>query len=124
MRLFQDLFIHNLLPDRKLAFWGLQDWSGLTAGEGQSKHHLAILAVRYFEDQVKKRYAGLVSRLTKGSSDTVENFKHVCMAYTAVSRVPLGCTRSAAEEPLSLPSLIRTCSRASLSRRPSCSARW
>ena len=74
---------HNLLPDRKLIAWGLQDPSPLPSDTAQ---HEACLAIMYFEDQLKQRVASLVARMEKSTFDTVENFKRFNMTITGVSR--------------------------------------
>lgn len=74
--------MHNVLPDRKLVVVAGRDPSTLPADAVKRQ---AVLALWYVEEQVKKRYASLVGRLEKGSFDTVENFKRVCMTIMAVS---------------------------------------
>lgn len=74
--------VHNVLPDRKLVVVAGRDPSTLPADAVKKQ---AVLALWYVEEQVKKRYASLVGRLEKGSFDTVENFKRVCMTIMAVS---------------------------------------
>lgn len=89
----QDLMVNNLLPDRKLVPWGLMDVSSLPA-EGKKGLRDAVLAVRYFEDQLRQRYAALVGRLEKGAFDTVENFKRVCIVAMSVRGCACVCVRS------------------------------
>lgn len=78
----KDLLEHNLLPpDRKLRAWGKQPW-GAEAAAAQQPPALreAVLALRWFEDQLKQRVATVVARLERASHDTVNNFKRFAMS--------------------------------------------
>ena len=74
---------HNLLPDRKLIPWGLQDPSTLPTDPTRRE---ACLAILYYEDQLKQRMVNLVARLEKCTFDTVENFKRFNMRMSGVSK--------------------------------------
>jgi len=83
----KDLMIHNLLPDRKLKTWSQhqEDHSSPHMPPSNSPQYAALLALWYFEDQIKRRYSTVVQKLEKASFDTVQNYKKVCMIMMAVS---------------------------------------
>lgn len=78
----QDLMLHNLLPEGKLRTLGGHD-GALLPREDLTRRD-AVLALWYYEGELKKRFGQLLARLEKGSFDTVENFKRVCMTIMAV----------------------------------------
>lgn len=74
--------LHNLLPEGKLRTLGGHD-GALLPREDLTRRD-AVLALWYYEGELKKRFGQLLARLEKGSFDTVENFKRVCMTIMAV----------------------------------------
>lgn len=72
----KDLFIHNLLPDRRLQVLKSCPFK-------HPKMTLAHALIFYFEDQLMTKTVQLVSALENGVKSTVDHFKRLCMGIAS-----------------------------------------
>ena len=84
----KDLFINNLLPDRKLvplsARGCLLPTTQYQEGQNTKKRmNMKIALLMYFEDELKKRVEQTVVAIENGMKSMVEFFKRICMSTAA-----------------------------------------
>eukprot|EP01087_Luapelamoeba_hula_P007643 TRINITY_DN1867_c0_g1_i4.p1 TRINITY_DN1867_c0_g1~~TRINITY_DN1867_c0_g1_i4.p1 ORF type:complete len:1022 (+),score=259.51 TRINITY_DN1867_c0_g1_i4:28-3066(+) len=70
----KDLFIYNLLPDRKLVFFRDQDYQNPAA----TPRHFMYW---YFENELKKCYAEFISSLEVGTKDSITHHKNQVLHF-------------------------------------------
>ena len=68
----KDLFIHNLLPDRKLQTF-------LSRPLGHPKIEKKVLILLWFEDQLIRRFEKFILAIEQGLKSTIDFFKRFCM---------------------------------------------